>query len=122
MDSEHLAHMEYGICIAFLYIGIYNLYTMSSPSKKILFSLPEELLKEIDSLAAAEHRSRSELIREATREYVAGRARKRPIDDPKVREAIRFMDKMAAEWTEPFDSTELIRQMRGPLGEPENKS
>lgn len=85
---------------------------MNSPSKKIMISLPEELLKDIDEAAAAEHRSRSGLVREATREYVAKRRRKRPIDDPKVREAIRFMDKMAAEWKEPFDSTELIRKMR----------
>lgn len=85
---------------------------MKSSSKKILFSLPEELLKEIDGVAAAEHRSRSELIREATREYIAGRGRRRPIDDPKVREAIRVMDEIAERWTEPFDSTELIRKMR----------
>lgn len=95
---------------------------MNSRSKKIMISLPEELLKDIDDVAAAEHRSRSGLVREATREYIARRRKKRPIDDPKVREAIRAMDEMAAEWKEPFESTELIRQMRGPLGEPENKS
>ena len=37
---------------------------------KILVSLPQEFLDEVDHLAAEEHRSRSELIREALRAYL----------------------------------------------------
>jgi len=39
-------------------------------ANKILVSLPEKFLEEVDSVAAAEHRSRSELIREALRAYL----------------------------------------------------
>lgn len=38
---------------------------------KIMISLPEELLREIDALVKREHRTRSELIREAARYYIA---------------------------------------------------
>ncbi len=44
------------------------------PAKMISVSLPAEMLPEIDSVARREHRSRSELIREALRRYLdAGR-------------------------------------------------
>jgi metal-responsive CopG/Arc/MetJ family transcriptional regulator len=39
-------------------------------SVRINITLPSELLKQIDEAAAAEHRSRSEYIREATRRYL----------------------------------------------------
>ena len=37
---------------------------------KVLVSLPEKFLEDVDRLAAEEHRSRSELIREALRAYL----------------------------------------------------
>lgn len=40
---------------------------------KVLISMKEEFLEEIDKLADAEHRSRSELIREALRLYMRAR-------------------------------------------------
>ena len=40
---------------------------------KVLISIPEKFLEEVDHLAAAEHRSRSELIREALRTYMETR-------------------------------------------------
>jgi metal-responsive CopG/Arc/MetJ family transcriptional regulator len=40
---------------------------------KILVSLPEEFLADIDRVAADEHRSRSELVREALRSYLEAR-------------------------------------------------
>jgi CopG family transcriptional regulator/antitoxin EndoAI len=40
---------------------------------KVLFSLPQEFLEDIDHIAAEEHRSRSELIREALRSYLETR-------------------------------------------------
>lgn len=39
-------------------------------SKVINISLPEELLREIDDVAAQEHRTRSELLRESARRYI----------------------------------------------------
>ncbi|MHB1324828.1 MAG: CopG family ribbon-helix-helix protein [Thermoleophilia bacterium] len=43
---------------------------MARESKIITISLPPELAEEIDRLAAAENRSRSEMLREAFREYL----------------------------------------------------
>ncbi len=40
---------------------------------KVLISMKEEFLEEIDKLADNEHRSRSELIREALRLYMRSR-------------------------------------------------
>lgn len=37
---------------------------------KVLISMPEEFLDQIDSFADVENRSRSELIREALRTYI----------------------------------------------------
>ncbi|MEB3245151.1 MAG: ribbon-helix-helix domain-containing protein [Vampirovibrionales bacterium] len=39
-------------------------------SIRVLISLPEKFLEEIDDLAGEEHRTRSELIREALRHYL----------------------------------------------------
>jgi CopG family transcriptional regulator/antitoxin EndoAI len=48
---------------------------------KVLISMKEEFLEEIDKLADAEHRSRSELIREALRLYM--RTRQKAMSDSK---------------------------------------
>ncbi|MCX6039243.1 MAG: ribbon-helix-helix domain-containing protein [Chloroflexi bacterium] len=42
-------------------------------ANKILVSLPEKFLEDVDLVAAQEHRSRSELIREALRAYMETR-------------------------------------------------
>lgn len=82
-------------------------------SKKILFSLPEDFLKEIDALAAKEHRSRSELIREATRRYITERgAGERPIDDPVVRDAVRSMEEVTGIISLDHDAVKTVRSMR----------
>lgn len=39
-------------------------------SQRILISMPQKFLDEVDEVANSEHRSRSELIREALRLYV----------------------------------------------------
>jgi CopG family transcriptional regulator/antitoxin EndoAI len=39
-------------------------------SARVLISLPDKFLEEIDSIADEEQRSRSELIREALRNYI----------------------------------------------------
>jgi Arc/MetJ-type ribon-helix-helix transcriptional regulator len=61
-------------------------------SKMISVSIPETMLPEIDAAARREHRSRSELIREVLRRYLAAdRGRMVAIDDaqPDEVEAIR---------------------------------
>ena len=40
-------------------------------AKKVLMALPNKMLEEIDALATTEHRTRSDLIREALRRYLA---------------------------------------------------
>jgi CopG family transcriptional regulator / antitoxin EndoAI len=42
----------------------------SAKSTRVLISLPEKFLTDIDDLADEEQRSRSELIREALRNYI----------------------------------------------------
>jgi Arc/MetJ-type ribon-helix-helix transcriptional regulator len=44
---------------------------------KILISLPQEFLDNVDRAAAEEHRSRSELVREALRSYLETRQEKK---------------------------------------------
>ncbi|NLK00870.1 MAG: ribbon-helix-helix protein, CopG family [Clostridia bacterium] len=44
--------------------------------KRIMISLPESLLKEVDGLASLEKRNRSEFIREAMKLYIAERKRR----------------------------------------------
>jgi len=38
---------------------------------KVLIALPPRMLEEVDYIAKAEHRNRSDLIREALRRYIA---------------------------------------------------
>lgn len=57
-------------------------------SKMISVSIPEEMLPEIDTAARKEHRSRSELIREALRRYLSSESgRMIPVDDAQPDEA-----------------------------------
>lgn len=83
---------------------------------RVMISLPEEFLAEIDRVAEEEHRSRSEFLREAARLYIQTRqAQRRPIDDPRVRQAVDVQDELArvdkpiAGW----DSTAEVRRSRG---------
>lgn len=73
------------------------------PAKMISVSLPAEMLPEIDSAARREHRSRSELIREALRRYLeAGRVI--PVDDVRPDEV-----KAAARGREEFGRGDFVR-------------
>ena len=54
---------------------------------RFMVSMPDELLTKLDRLAKREHRSRSELLREAARRYLsqpAGAAAQRPTAAPRV--------------------------------------
>ena len=78
---------------------------------KVMISLPERFLSEVDKAAQAEHRTRSDFIRETLREYFRGAKRsKKPIESPRVREAFETLRSLT--WKEKFDSTKVIRRMR----------
>lgn len=78
---------------------------------KVMISLPDQFLSEIDEAAGSEHRTRSELIREALREYLRkGKEYKRPVDNPQTKEA--FESLRSIKWKGKFDSTKIIRKMR----------
>lgn len=63
---------------------------------KVTISIPEWFLEQLDRAAQEECRSRSELFQEAARFYLEARASgARPIDDPRVRQAVAVMDQLA---------------------------
>jgi metal-responsive CopG/Arc/MetJ family transcriptional regulator len=65
-------------------------------SAKVMVSFPEEFLEQVDRIAREEHRSRSELLREAMRLYIEmRRGERRPGDDPRVRAAVATQDALA---------------------------
>jgi metal-responsive CopG/Arc/MetJ family transcriptional regulator len=81
---------------------------------KVMVSFPDEFLVEVDRIAQEEHRSRSELVREALRFYIGLRqGREQPGMDPFVRQAVLVQDRLshAAPGTGQ-DSTADIRRWR----------
>jgi metal-responsive CopG/Arc/MetJ family transcriptional regulator len=63
---------------------------------KVMVSFPSEFLAEVDRIAQEEHRSRSELLREAMRLYIEmRRGEKRPGDIPRVRSAVMAQDALS---------------------------
>ena len=81
---------------------------------KVMVSFPDEFLDQVDRIAKEEHRSRSELLREAMRLYIAVRhGTGRPGDDPRVRAAIAVQDALAqAAPGSGQDSVEDLRRWR----------
>lgn len=81
---------------------------------KVMVSFPEEFLAQVDAVAEAEHRSRSELVREALRQYMTAReAVVRPGERPNVQAAIRIQDEISrAAPGSDEDGAELIRYWR----------
>ena len=78
---------------------------------KVMVSFPEEFLAEVDRIADEEHRSRSELLREAMRLYIEmRRGHRRPGDDPRVQSAAAAQDALAPGAGE--DSTADVRRWR----------
>lgn len=78
---------------------------------KVMISLPDEFLKVVDAASRAEHRTRSEFIREAVRAYFQQeRPYARPMDNHAIRKAYESM--RATKWRGNFDSTQFIRRMR----------
>ncbi len=80
---------------------------------KIMISIPDEFLKELDRVSSAEHRTRSELFREAIRHYIYGSPiRNKPADNPEVKNSLRSLDELKDKWRGKWDSAEAIRKMR----------
>jgi len=85
---------------------------------KVMVSFPEEFLVEVDRVAQLEHRSRSELVREALRLYMGLRqGQGHPGTNPLVRQAVATQDSLSrlAPGTGE-DSTDDIRQWREARG------
>jgi len=67
-------------------------------SKRILVSLPDILLDEVDDFINCRGLSRSQLIREAMTEYI--KHRKRLERDEALKEGYQLMTEINLEWTE----------------------
>jgi metal-responsive CopG/Arc/MetJ family transcriptional regulator len=76
---------------------------------KVMISLPDEFLERVDRAARREHRSRSELIREALRRWLDERTAPRP---DAWREAISTFKELEDKWIGRWDSTDVIREFR----------
>jgi hypothetical protein len=85
---------------------------------KVMVSFPDEFLHEVDRIAQEEHRSRSELVREALRFYMGLRQEQRPPGaNPFVRQAVRVQDTLShASPGTGQDSTADIRRWREARG------
>lgn len=81
---------------------------------KVMISLPEPFLEEIDRRAKVEHRSRSEFLREAVRFYLrAQEGRLPPGQLPEVQRAVSIQDGLAETMVNPeVDSVETLRYWR----------
>ena len=63
---------------------------------EVMISIPEPILRTVDRAALEEQRSRSEFFYQAARFYLQARtARRRPIDDLQVQQAVTLMDQLA---------------------------
>jgi CopG family transcriptional regulator/antitoxin EndoAI len=84
---------------------------------KIMVSIPEEMLSELDQTAKEDHRSRSEFIREAVRLFLQVRkSRSVPNQNSRIRKAIAVQDNLAAsDIAKEWNGTYEIRKWRGVL-------
>jgi uncharacterized protein (DUF433 family) len=78
-------------------------------ANKILVSLPEKFLEDVDRVAAEEHRSRSELIREALRAYLEARQGKKA-GEQSARYTVR---KSRSKSKKLFPNIEVVRSTGG---------
>lgn len=85
--------------------------------KRVMITMPEEFLRQIDEVAAEEHRSRSELIREAMRVYFETRGRRRHgslLDKPNVQWALNVQEEASKKLEgSGWDGVAEIRRWRG---------
>ena len=81
---------------------------------RIMISLPNEFLVVIDEEAKQEHRSRSELLREAVRNYLRNKEPITPLkEDPDVKWGLEIQDKARRKFCNlKADSSKVIRRFR----------
>ena len=86
-------------------------------SAKIMISVPEEMLSELDHKAREDHRSRSEFIREAVRHFLElKKTQSVPGQIQRVQHAVSVQDALAKEDSdEDWKGTEEIRKGRNTL-------
>ena len=88
---------------------------------RVMITVPDEFLAEIDSAASVQHRSRSELFREAMRQYLKGIPAQ---STSSAQEAVGLIEdlraKAALRASIAQDSTETIRAIRGYSSEEES--
>ena len=76
---------------------------------KVLISLPDALLREADRLARRQHRSRSELFRDALRLVIEREGQARPTWSATLGAVREHVD---GHWVGRWDSTRVIRDDR----------
>ena len=83
-------------------------------SAKIMISVPEEMLSELDHKAKEDHRSRSEFIREAVRHFLElKKTQSVPGQIQRVQKAVSVQDALAKEdSSKDWNGTEEIRKWR----------
>lgn len=89
-------------------------YTKGIIMARFVVTIPDDFLEEVDARAEAEHRSRSELVREALRGYLRSGGRKGDISDrPEVKRALRIQEetRRALEGSG-YSGSEAVRRMR----------
>ena len=81
---------------------------------RFVVTVSDEFLKEIDARAEAEHRSRSELVREALRGYLRSGRRTEDISNrPEFKKAIQFQDEMRRRHEgSGYSGSAVVREMR----------
>jgi metal-responsive CopG/Arc/MetJ family transcriptional regulator len=80
---------------------------------KVMISLTDGFLQDMDAIAKAEHRNRSELVREAIRTYLATRGGARALSASREaqRAAARILH-TRVRWSKGRHAASLVRQMR----------
>jgi len=83
-------------------------------SAKIMISVPEEMLSELDHKAREDHRSRSEFIREAVRHFLElKKTQSVPGQIQRVQQAVSVQDALAREdSSKDWNGAEEIRKWR----------
>lgn len=80
---------------------------------KVMISLPDMFLRDLDRLASAEHRSRSELVREAIRRYVsADSGSSLAQSQSTIRRAASRILRTRLRWPPGHTGASLIRHLR----------
>jgi metal-responsive CopG/Arc/MetJ family transcriptional regulator len=98
---------------------------MEGMMARIILTIADEMLAEVDAAAKREHRNRSELLREAVRHYLRGASHPAPAGATATTAAgmIEHLRRQALERAKTAtDATSIIRSFRGPLVESEKES